>query len=110
MTKTLALEQIEKEFSTATRALSVGNDGMARVCSRRAAGIAITFWLEQKRDKSWGIDAMNKLQHLGADNSMPDVVREAAMRLTTKVDTRFALPFPADPIADSKIIISHFLQ
>ena len=110
MTKSLALEQIEKEFTTATRALSAGNDGMARVCSRRAAGIAITFWLEHRHDRSWGIDAMSKLRHLQADTSMPDIVREAATRLTTKVNNQFDLPFRADPIADGKIIVSHLLH
>ena len=35
MNKDRAIEQIEKEFSTAAQARELGNDGMVRVCARR---------------------------------------------------------------------------
>ena len=110
MTREETLIQIEKELATANGALALRNEGMMRVCARRAAGIAIAFWLQQNRDRSWGTDAMNRLRHVQMDDSFSDDVREAAMRLTTKVTNQFQSPFPTDPIADCRKIIDHFLS
>jgi hypothetical protein len=41
-------EQIEKEFELAERARANGNEGRARVCARRAAGIAAREYLTRK--------------------------------------------------------------
>jgi hypothetical protein len=109
MTKTQTLEQIEKEFATAKHAQEIGNDGMVRVCARRAAGVAIGYWLERNPRASWGMDAMNRLKNLQRDAMIPIDVRDAAARLTTKITEQFTSPFPTDPIHDSKIIINHLL-
>ena len=110
MTKTQSLEQIDGEFVTANQARKSGNDGMVRVCARRAAGIAITNWLEQNPRQGWGVDAMNQLKNLQKDESMPQNIRDAAMRLTTRITKQFTSPFSTDPIDDSKAIINHLLQ
>ena len=100
-------EQIEKEFAAAREALQSGNDGKARVCSRRAAGHAIRWFLERHSEKKWGADAMNQLSHLRDDASFPVNVRDAATRLTTKISDRFTYPFTTNPIDDAQCIITH---
>ena len=99
--------QIEKEFATAREALKVGNDGKARVCARRAAGHAITWFLSKYPRQGWGTDALRQLQNLKDDPSFPQDVREAAERLITKVSDQFRYPFSTIPLEDAQIIITH---
>jgi len=109
MTKSQALDRIEKEFTTARQARKAGNNGMVRVCARRAAGIAISYWLEQNPRQGWGLDAMGQLRNLHNDVSMPQNIHDAAIRLTTKITGQFTSPFSTDPIDDSKTIVHHLL-
>jgi hypothetical protein len=110
VTKTQALDRIGKELSTARQARTTGNDGMVRVCARRAAGIAVSFWLEQNSRQGWGLDAMSQLKNLQSDESTPRGVRDAAMRLTARITEQFKSTFSTDPIADSETIINNLLQ
>lgn len=104
------MHQIEREFAIANHAQRIGNDGMVRVCARRAAGVAITFWLQSNARSSWGVDAMNQLRSLALEDSIPQDVREAAKRLSTKVTEQFTSPFSTTPLTDSKTIIHHFME
>lgn len=110
MNKQQVGERIEKEFATAAHARSIGNDGMVRVCARRAAGVAIAFWLGNHPREAWGVSAMNQLQGVLTDETLPNTIREAARRLTTKITDQFKSPFAEDPLEDSKTIIEYFLQ
>ena len=110
LNKDEALQQIQKEFDTASEAKKVGNDGKVRVCARRAAGIAITIWLRTNSRAGWGTNAMSQLQCLALDPTMPPEVCEAAMRLTAKITSQFTSPFSTHPIDDSKIIIKHLME
>jgi hypothetical protein len=101
------LEQIERELSGARDARASGNDGKARVCARRAAGCALTWFLSVSPRDGWGVDAMRQLQAAAAEASFPAAVREAAQRLSTKISERFDYPFTADPIGDAELIIGH---
>ncbi len=109
MNKDLAIKNIEKEFAQGEQARKKGNDGMVRVCARRAAGVAIAYWLESHRREGWGVDALNQLRNLQLDESMPQSLREAALRLTTKITEQFTPVFPTDPVEDSKIIIDYLM-
>lgn len=100
---------VEQEFATAKGAATVGNDGMVRVCARRAAGAAIAFWLQFNERPGWRADAMSRIRHLESDPSFPQTVREAAMRLMARVTKEFTSPYSTDPIEDSKVIIYHLL-
>ena len=109
-TKEYYLEQIEKEFTDARKSLADGNDGRVRVCVRRAAGQAITWFLTKNPRIGWGNDAMNQLNHLKADLNFPENVRDAGTRLTTKITDQFVYPFSNDPLADGKLIIDFIIQ
>ncbi|MGB2960573.1 MAG: hypothetical protein WBG01_09865 [Bacteroidota bacterium] len=105
-----ARKQIEGEFDSARQALKRGNDGRARVCARRAAGIAIALWLQGGDATAWPPDAMNRLRFAERDLSLPEDVRNAAARLTARTTRDFASRFDTDPIEDARILVRHFLQ
>ncbi len=98
-------EQIDKELAVAREAEKAGNEGKSRVCARRAAGQAITWFLSRYPHEGWGADAMNQLLHVKEDPAFPEEARRAAVRLTTKISERFTSPFATNPIEDATIII-----
>jgi len=83
---------VEKELAQAHKARAMGNEGQARVCARRAAGIAIREWYKRRLGSGWHGDAVKQLQRLQADALAPEKVREAARRLTTVVGLDHQLP------------------
>jgi hypothetical protein len=97
----MAVEQIEAELAQARRAQAAGNLGQARVCARRAAGIALRARFGRAGD------ALKQLKLLEADLAQPESVRAAARRLSTKVDEHHQLPFTEDPLDDAQLIIAH---
>jgi hypothetical protein len=109
MTIQEAREEIEKETARARTAAEEGNDGMVRVCARRASGIAIRYWLQQHPRMEWGNDALNQLKNVQLDQSAPLAVRVAARRLLTRVSERLVQPDQQDPLEDCNTIVEFFL-
>ncbi len=96
-------DEIQKELNRARAAQQEGNAGMARVCARRAAGIAI------RKSKGQGGSAVEQLRGLARDESAPELIRQAAARLCATVQEDHTLPFDENPIQDAERIIGHFL-
>jgi hypothetical protein len=97
---------IEAELTLAREAQAAGQAGKARVCARRAAGWALRAWYRrQDANEGWEGDAMKQLGRLREDTRVPDPLRQAAVRLTTKVDENHELPFVADPVVDAQSIV-----
>jgi len=106
-------EEIQKELERAVKALEEDNDGMARVCARRAVGAVIRQWgARQPRPPVWvakGRSAVTQLRALAVDEAISSKIREAAVRLSATVDRDHKLPFDESPIDDALIIIRHFV-
>jgi len=102
--------RIEAEMRAAEAAWGAGNPGRARVCARRAAGLAIRAWYQRREGAGWGGDAMKQLVRLRADPAAPGPVRQAAARLTTQVDRQHQLPFDERPIEDARRIVAFVTQ
>jgi hypothetical protein len=94
-------DQIESELQQACEAQAAGKAGLARVCARRAAGMAIREWSGKMGD------AMKQLRLLQMATGLPENIREAARRLSTKVQLDHTLPFESDPIEDARKIIEY---
>ncbi len=109
MTREQAELDIGREMATARKAEAAGNAGMARVCARRAAGIAIAFWLQSNARETWGTDALSRLKSIQTEVSMPESVRNAALRLTTRLASDFTSP-ATHPIEDGIIIINYLME
>lgn len=100
-------EQIEHELTKAAKGLHNGNDGLARVCARRAVALAAQHWAEQRHLPTWQGDVMHQLRQIQDETMFPVSVRKAAQRLLTKVTEQAQLPMTTDPITDARIIIDH---
>ena len=101
---------IDAEFARGRRAFADGNEGMARVCARRAAGIAIGHYLDESRRSGWAADAVHRLHSVEGHETFPEPVRHAARRLTARVREDFTSPFQDNPLDDAQIIVTHFMQ
>lgn len=97
--------RVHQELKDARRARMNGNEGRARVCARRAAGWAIESIYTTTEGKSLpDANAYRYLQWFQQQDENPHALREAAGRLTTRVNEDFALPFDEDPLQDAELI------
>lgn len=101
---------VYSEIKAGKAAKDTGNIGKARVCARRGCGMAIEHWLEQNPNKNWGASAISKLTKLQEDRTIPKIIREAAERLTKRVDKNFETAIVEDPLKDGETIIEYFLD
>jgi hypothetical protein len=104
------LEEIEKELAMAEAALLETNEGKARVCARRAVGLAMQASLERCPRPEWRGDAMHQLRQIQQEESFPLPIRQAAERLSTKITQRDTAPFTSNPIADARVIIAYLMS
>ncbi len=103
-------EEIEKEFAQAERARARGNEGQARVCARRAAGIAIREYLERRGIRPRTTSAYDLLNLLKDDPLLSPDLRLIADHLTLRVTEEFKLPMDADLVAEARILCRELLQ
>ncbi|HEX8992502.1 MAG TPA: hypothetical protein VF784_12555 [Anaerolineales bacterium] len=93
---------IESEFEKANRARLAGNEGQARVCARRAAGIAAREYFLRRGSPVRTPSAYEVLQAVAADADVPARVRVASAWLTRRVDEEFKLPPDVDLVAEAR--------
>jgi hypothetical protein len=92
--------EFKKEIERALLARSDGNEGMARVCARRAAGIIIGEYLNRH---GYPILSNNAYERLSVFHGLPDVdkkYKEIANHFLMKVNLDHNLPMKADLISD----------
>jgi len=95
---------LQKEFEKAQQARINKNEGQARVCARRAAGIAIREYLTRQGTKVPSMSAYDLLNLLKEDPLVPADMQLIVDHLTVRVTEEFELPFDADLIAESRIL------
>jgi hypothetical protein len=96
---------IEAELENAERARLAGNEGRARVCARRAAGITARNFLARHSLRLRDRSAYTALQALAEFPGLAPDLRIAALHLVTRVTEEFTLPVDADLIADARKLI-----
>ena len=92
----------EAEIQQAEEARRKGNEGMARVCARRAAGVVVGEYFLRKNLPDPNESAYDRLRLL---RSLPDVssaVKDSAERLIERVTPEHTLPNNADLIAEAR--------
>jgi hypothetical protein len=98
-----------REIRRASLAHSSGNEGMARVCARRAAGVVIEeFLIRQNLDYSH-----NVYQNLQLLIDLPEVkseIRLIAQHLLLRVKSDFSLPINVDLIEEAKLLAHELVQ
>lgn len=96
--------EINAEFEKAEQARSRGNEGQARVCARRAAGIAIREYLARKGIRPPSTSAIDLLNLLKDNPLLSLDVKLIADHLTLRVTEEFKLPINADLIAEARVL------
>lgn len=94
--------EIQAEFDKAEEARARGNEGQARVCARRAAGIAIREYLRRQGIRPSSVSAFDLLNQMKQDPQLPPGLQEIAGHLTLRVNEDFKLPVDADLIAEAR--------
>lgn len=103
-------ENIRKELEMATKARVNGNEGMARVCARRAAGLAVRDYLNHDGQDVVGLNNYEILLDQGIRELLPAETKPFLEHLTMRVDENYNLPAEIDLIADATYLISHLLE
>src|SRR5512146_270986 len=96
--------KLQAEFDRAEQARQRGNEGQARVCARRAAGIAIREYLTRQGIRVPSRSAYDLLNLLKEDARLalrPDL-RQIADHLTLRVTEEFKLPVNIDLVAEAR--------
>lgn len=90
----------EVELARGERARSEGNEGMARVCARRAAGIIVRAYFEENGVTPGGSSVLNHLRALRDAEAEPARIRETAGRFLLQITPEHVLPGDVDLIAE----------
>ena len=102
--------QIDKEFEKAEQARAKNNEGQARVCARRAAGIAIREYLTRKGTPPRTASAYDLLNLIKIDPLLSPDLRLIADHLTVRVTEEFKLPVDADLVAEARTLCRELLK
>lgn len=85
-------------------ARSKGNEGMARVCARRAAGIVIGQYLVRRGYLNLSRSAYERLSLF---SSLPDVderLKDAVKHLLLRINPEHQLPIEVDLISEAQML------
>lgn len=102
--------EIQAEFDKAMQAQQRGNEGRARVCARRAAGIAIREYLTRRTIRPPSASAYDLLNLIKDDPLLPPSLKLIADHLTVRVTEEFKLPVNVDLVAEAKIFCGELLK
>jgi hypothetical protein len=105
--------RIMAELEQAIAARAAGNEGRARVCARRAAGMAAREFLTRRevrtliagQSATHSSSAYEALQSLAVFPGLAPDLKEAAIRLTLRVNGEFGIPPGMDLIIEAKKLI-----
>ena len=102
--------QLKTEFERAEAARARGNEGQARVCARRAAGIAIREYYARRGQALRTPSAYDLLQLLVEDPQFPQNIKQAAGYLTLRVTEEFKLPVDVDLLDEAHKLCDGLLK
>lgn len=102
--------QIQSEFERATQARIKKNEGQARVCARRAAGIAIRDFLTRHGNQIPSMSSYDLLNLIKEETLLPPDLKLLADHLTLRVTEEFKLPIEADLVAEARKLCDWLLN
>jgi HEPN domain-containing protein len=102
--------ELQAEFDRAEQARARGNEGQARVCARRAAGIAAREYLTRRGEQVRTPSAYELLKMLAEEQSLSAELRQSARFLTLRVNEEFKLPVSVDLVAEAKKFCDELLK
>ncbi len=102
-------ESFDLELSQAEAAREKGNEGMARVCARRAAGIAAGEYFRRKSVVQAGASAFDRLRQLHELPGMSEEVKTATGYFLQRVTFDHNLPVDVDLISEARLLAEQLL-
>jgi len=102
--------EIQAEFDRAVQARQRNNEGQARVCARRAAGIAVREYLSRRGVRPPSTSAYDLLNLVKEDPLLPSDLKQIAEHLTVRVTEEFKLPVDVDLVAESRVFCDRLLK
>jgi len=90
--------EYEREIRRGIAARDEGNEGMARVCARRAAGVLVRAHFNRGGRKPNGMNVLNLLRALRDSDDGPENVRELAGHFILQITEDHVLPGDIDLI------------
>jgi HEPN domain-containing protein len=104
------LTQINREFELAEQARLQNNEGMTRVCARRAAGFAAQACLARLGIDIRHINGLDALFIVSQKADFPDSIRRYAETLTMRVNPHHQLPVSVDLLHTARQFIQELNQ
>jgi hypothetical protein len=101
--------EYEKEIERASLARSAGNEGMARVCARRAAGILIGKYLDRLGYANLSNRAYDRLLFFSNLPELDQKYKDIADHCLTKVNFDHVLPDNADLVSEVRWLAENLL-
>ena len=102
--------RLDSEFERAQAARARGNEGQARVCARRAAGIAIREYYARLGQSIRTPSAYDLLRLLTEEPHLAPDIKQAAAYLTLRVTEEFKLLVDIDLIKEAQILCNGLLE
>lgn len=102
--------KFEKELQTAKEARKNGNEGMARVCARRAAGELVRAYFQRQGLLLAKPSALHALKTLSQSGQVSEKVREIASHFVWQITPEHLLPGDADLIAEAQWLAWELLR
>ena len=103
-------EEINGEIERAEQARARGNEGRARVCARRAAGIAAREYFTRRGEGVRTSSAYDLLNQIKNDPRLSADLKLLATHLTLRVDEEFKLPVDVDLVAEARTFCEELLK
>jgi hypothetical protein len=109
---TLTSWQIEfqKEIETANSARRRGNEGMARVCARRAAGIIASEYLLRQGIQIHSMSAYQKIKLLQEQPDLTAETHQIASHFLLRITPEHTLPDEIDLISEALLLKQALLR
>jgi hypothetical protein len=102
--------EIQAELDRAEQARQRNNEGQARVCARRAAGIAVREYLSRRGTRPPSSSAYDLLNLIREDPLLPSDLKQIVQHLTVRVTEEFKLPVDVDLVAEARDFCDRLLK
>lgn len=103
-------ESIEHELAMGYQARSLGLEARARVCARRAVGIALRAFFEKHPSKASPLSVVDMIRLYQERPELSPDLRAICSHLLIRVTPDYELPIPADLLAEAKLLIDSVLE
>jgi hypothetical protein len=90
----------QSEIENATKARESGNEGMARVCARRAAGIIVGEYFQRIHIDPGTNSAYERIRILRDLHNLPAEARQISDYLLLRITPEHTLPIKVDLLAE----------